>query len=399
MKASTLQLIHTFGIALWILGVRDPRPCKLKKLCNNIFTCEHTCHLQRFARWKCELKHSLTNKPLQASGVRKSLLKHERFSDLQRLQTKFIQQFQVSSSLCLGMWADGAPCKNNRKQSLQSVVLNAPYFLQASDLRISNTGYPKYFQAKERTWASVTGMPLYSSRARLRGQHPQVLHDGAAFDLGGIAWKRYAGRDVCRNPGLLGRVLGAVSRNDLDFICWRGRTTSADMLEVDNNARWRQTPLILSCQHLLSRKALLSRRVHTLARIFSSCSVACFLAGGISYSSGPPIFVYTHISAYCRNRITTSHAPASTTAFRILIFCNGKRPVVNPSAPRFQRPVLTSQQVKLVGCIPETSVAADFMDGLMHDLVQHKLPGSKPKENGTKKCMTFVERKRSRCRT
>ena len=32
---------------------------------------------------------------------------------------------------------------------------------------------------------------------------------------------------------------------------------------------------------------------------------------------------------------------ASTTAFRILITCNGKWPVANPSAPRFQRPVST----------------------------------------------------------
>ena len=79
------------------------------------------------------------------------------------------------------------------------------------------------------------------------------------------------------------------------------------------------------------------KRVHTLACILKSCLVVCFLAGGISYSSGPPIFVYTYISAYCRNRITTSHAPASTTAFRILITCNGKWPVANPSAPRCQR--------------------------------------------------------------
>ena len=92
-------------------------------------------------------------------------------------------------------------------------ALNAPYFPQASDLRMSNAGYPKYFQAKERTWASVTDMPLYSSRARLCGQHPQVWHTGAAFGLRSIAWKRFAGRDVSGNPGLLGRVLGAVSRN------------------------------------------------------------------------------------------------------------------------------------------------------------------------------------------
>ena len=90
------------------------------------------------------------------------------------------------------------------------------------------------------------------------------------------------------------------------------------------------------------------------------------------------ICIHTYISADCRNRITTSHAPARTTAFRILIICNGKWPAVNPSAPRFQRPALTSPQVKLVGCILETSVAADFMGGLMHYLVQHKLPGSKP---------------------
>ena len=136
--------------------------------------------------------------------------------------------------------------------------------------------------------------------------------------------------------------------NGNDPIRWRCRTTSADMLEVDNNARWRRTPFILSRQHLLSRKALLSRRVHTLACIFESCLVVRFFAGGIPYSSGPPIFVYTYISAYCRNRITTSHAPASTTAFCTLT-------VANSSAPRFQRPVLTSQQVELVGCIPETS--------------------------------------------
>ena len=61
--------------------------------------------------------------------------------------------------------------------------------------------------------------------------------------------------------------------------------------------------------------------------------------------------------------------------------------MVNPSAPRFQRPVLTLQQVKLVGYIPET-VAPDFMGGLMYYLVQHKLPGSKPTENGTKKRKT-----------
>ena len=153
--------------------------------------------------------------------------------------------------------------------------------------------------------------------------------------------------------------------NGNDPICWRCRTTSADMLEVHNDARWRRTPFILSCQNLLSRKAPLSRRVHTLACILKSCLVVCFLAGSISCSSGPPIFVFTYVSAYCRNRVTTSHAPASTTAFRILSICNGKWPVQNPSAARFQRLVLTSQQVKLVGCIPETSVAADFMGGLM----------------------------------
>ena len=34
--------------------------------------------------------------------------------------------------------------------------------------------------------------------------------------------------------------------NGNDPICWRCRTTSADMLEVDNNARCRRTPFILS---------------------------------------------------------------------------------------------------------------------------------------------------------
>ena len=51
------------------------------------------------------------------------------------------------------------------------------------------------------------------------------------------------------------------------------------------------------------------------------------------------IYIGTHISAYCRNRITTSHAPASTTAFRILIICSGKKggKSVSPSfsAPGF----------------------------------------------------------------
>ena len=51
------------------------------------------------------------------------------------------------------------------------------------------------------------------------------------------------------------------------------------------------------------------------------------------------IYIGTYISAYCRNRITTSHAPASTTAFRILIICSGKKggKSVSPSfsAPGF----------------------------------------------------------------
>ena len=141
------------------------------------------------------------------------------------------------------------------------------------------------------------------------------------------------------------------------------------MLEVDDNAPWRRTSFFLSCQNLLSRKALQSRRVHTLAAgMHFKIMFDCLFSRKRHLLFTRSSIVYTYISAYCKNRITTSHAPASTTAFRILIICNGKWPVVNPSAPRFQRLVLTSQQVTLVGCIPETSVVADFVCGLMYYL-------------------------------
>ena len=89
--------------------------------------------------------------------------------------------------------------------------------------------------------------------------------------------------------------------------------------------------------------------------------------------------LYIHIYPNIVEIESQLHIPLQARPPRILIICNGKWPAVNPSAPRFQRPVLTSQQVKLVGCIPEASVAADFMRGLMYYLVQHKLPGSKPR--------------------
>ena len=134
---------------------------------------------------------------------------------MQTRKAKFIQQFQVSSALCLAMWADGVPCNNNRKQSSQRLVLNAPCLPQASDLRIVITGYP------HRPEASC--------------------------------------RNVLVNPGLLRRVPGGLVVQEMLLpgwssngpICSRCKTTSADMLEVDSNARWRQTPLILSCQHPL----------------------------------------------------------------------------------------------------------------------------------------------------
>ena len=47
-----------------------------------------------------------------------------------------------------------------------------------------------------------------------------VWHVGAAFGLRDMAWKRLAGRGVFGNPGLLGRVLGAVVGNDAARMEW-----------------------------------------------------------------------------------------------------------------------------------------------------------------------------------
>ena len=156
---------------------------------------------------------------------------------------------------------------------------------------------------------------------------------------------------------------------------WRCRTTSADMVEFDNNARWRRTPFVLSCQHLLFRKALLSRRVRTLACSPKSCFVVCFLAGGISYSSGPPIFVYTliHIFPHIVEIGSQLHMHLQTRppfAFDYLQWemASGKSVSPSFSAPGFD--IAAGQ--KLVGCIPETLVASDFMGGLVYYLVQHK---------------------------
>ena len=119
------------------------------------------------------------------------------------------------------------PVITTKSRAGRACVLNAPYFPKASDLRMSSAGYPKYFQAKERTWASVTDMLLHSSGARLRGQHPQVWHDGAAFGLRDIAWKRFAGRDVCKGiQAFLGEFWALFQElmlpgwNGNDPICW-----------------------------------------------------------------------------------------------------------------------------------------------------------------------------------
>ena len=159
-------------------------------------------------------------------------------------------------------------------------------------------------------------------------------------------------------------------------------------------------PFILSRQHLLSRKGLLSRRVHKLACILKPCLVVCFLAGGISYSSGPPIFVYTYISAYCRNRITTSHAPASTTAahFDYLPREMASGQFVSPSfsAPGFD--IAACQ----TGWLHSRGLSGRRFHGWLDVLLgPAQVARQQTPENCTKKCKTLPERKRSktRCRT
>ena len=105
-------------------------------------------------------------------------------------------------------------------------VLNPPCFPKASDLRVSTAGYPKNFQAKEQTWASVTDTPLYSWGARLRGHHPQVWHDGAAFGP-----TRHSLEAICRGTSVgiqaflgefwaLFQELMLPGWNENDPICW-----------------------------------------------------------------------------------------------------------------------------------------------------------------------------------
>ena len=161
---------------------------------------------------------------------------------------------------------------------------------------------------------------------------------------------------------------------------WNGMTPYAGDAEPPRLTCWRLTTTrvgggrlsFFHARNLLSRKALLSRRVHTLACSFKSCLVVCCLAGGISYSSGPPIFVYTYISAYCRNRVTTSRAPASTTAFRILMICNGRWRGTSVS-PSFSAPGFDIAAGQTGWSHPRDlsdSAAADFMGGLMYYFVQ-----------------------------
>ena len=103
---------------------------------------------------------------------------------------------------------------------MQCLVLNVPCLPQASDLRIPFTRYP------------------HSPEASCR--------------------------DVLGNPGLLEGIPGGKCCCPDGIVMAPLLAMQDDMSEVDSNTGWRRTFLILSCQHLLSRRAFLSRRVHML---------------------------------------------------------------------------------------------------------------------------------------
>ena len=110
------------------------------------------------------------------------------------------------------------------------------------------------------------------------------------------------------------------------------------------------------------------------------------------FNAGHSIYNWARVhAALIRNRFLVAHdlTPYGKVTSREHPTEVNRRVLVNECLG------MSTQLQKEVTDSVATSVAADFIGGLMYYLVQHKLPGSKPKENCTKKCKTFIERKRS----